>query len=190
MNQQDRVPRLKRLDQLFVDHPLYFVTANTDARKPILANPKVHEGFRMFCQNGLARGVFVGKYVLMPDHVHLFVAFGEAFEASLIERRKETIRDQRSSAKPEAPASDFRVSSLSDWMKSLKNSLSKTLREMSISAPHWQKGFFDHLMRSEESYSQKWLYVAENPVRKSLAASPEDWPYQGEIFPLAAHGHV
>ena len=52
------------------------------------------------------------------------------------------------------------------------------------------KGFFDHVMRSEESYSQKWLYVAENPVRKKLAARPGDWPYQGEIYPLEARGHI
>src|SRR5205809_7738242 len=25
--------------------------------------------------------------------------------------------------------------------------------------PHWQKTFFDHLLRSGESYSQKWSYV-------------------------------
>ena len=75
-------------------------------------------------------------------------------------------------------------------MKSLKNSLSKTLRQIKIPAPHWQKDFFDHVMRSEESYSQKWLYVAENPVRKNLAARLEEWSFQGEIYPLQAHGHV
>lgn len=75
-------------------------------------------------------------------------------------------------------------------MKSLKNSLSKTLRGMEVPAPHWQKGFFDHVLRSGESYSEKWLYVAENPVRKNLSACPEEWPYQGEIYPLAARGHV
>jgi putative transposase len=190
MNQEDRIPRLKRLNRLFVDYSLYFVTANTDARKTILASPKIHEGFRKFCETGLARGVFVGKYVLMPDHLHLFVTFEEEFEATLIERRKTAMMDSRSSTKPVAAVCDRHLSMLSDWMKSLKNSLSKTLREMGVPAPHWQKGFFDHVMRSEESYSRKWLYVAQNPVRKYLAACPEDWPYQGEIFPLAARGHV
>ena len=89
-----------------------------------------------------------------------------------------------------AAVCDRRLSLLSEWMKSLKNSLSKTLRGMNIPAPHWQKGFFDHVLRSEESYSEKWLYVAENPVRKKLAVRPEDWPHQGEIYPLQARGHV
>ena len=87
MNSEERPPRLKRLDRLFTSHPLYFVTTNTEDRKPILANAKVHEDFRKFCEAGLTRGVFVGKYVLMPDHLHLFVAFGEEYESALIERR-------------------------------------------------------------------------------------------------------
>ncbi len=185
MNPDERPPRLKRVDRLFTRHPLYFVTANTADRKPILANDKVHEDFRKFCETGLMRGVFVGKYVLMPDHLHLFVA--------LVERR----RSQSAATDGETVAavydrrpSDRRLSLLSEWMKSLKNSLSKTLRGMNIPAPHWQKGFFDHVMRSEESYSEKWLYVAENPVRKCLVPRPEDWPYQGEIYPLEARGHT
>jgi len=244
---EEHLPRLKRLDRLFTSHPLYFVTACTEDRKPILASPKVHEDFRKFCQAGLARGVFVGKYVLMPDHLHLFVAFGDEYEAALTERRinrqsqtrgteHDAVRavfDHRPSApsgpnrqsqtdatehdavtavfdhRPTPPSEpnrqsqtdatehnavaavyDRRLSPLSAWMKSLKNSLSKTWRGMNVPAPHWQKGFFDHVMRSEESYSEKWLYVAENPVRKKLAVRFEDWPYQGEMYPLAARGHV
>ena len=189
----ERLQRLKRLDRLFVDHALYFVTACTEARKPILANAKVHQDFRKFCQVGLERGVFVGKYVLMPDHFHLFVAFGDKCESALTARRETAVTDSRYSGGPAAPVAavcDRRLSPLSEWMKSLKNSLSKTLRGMNVPAPHWQKGFFDHVMRSEESYSEKWLYVAENPVRKKLTAHPEDWPYQGEISPLQARGHV
>ena len=187
MNSDERPPRLKRLDRLFTSHPLYFVTTCTEDRKPILANAKVHEDFRKFCQTGLERGVFVGKYVLMPDHLHLFVAFGDEYESALVEHRSQT---NATSDKPVAAVYDRRLSLFSEWMKSLKNSLSKTLRGMNVSAPHWQKGFFDHVMRSEESYSEKWLYVAENPVRKKLAARSEDWPYQGEIYPLEARGHI
>jgi len=51
-----------------------------------------------------------------------------------------------------------------------------------VSRPLWQRGFFDHLLRSEESYGQKWNYVRENPVRAGLAQNPEDWPYAGEII--------
>jgi len=187
MNSDERPPRLKRLDRLFTSHPLYFVTTNIEDRKPILANAKVHEDFRKFCQTGLERGVFVGKYVLMPDHLHLFVGFGEEYESAILERRSQSDATGDGAV---AAVCDRRLFTLSEWMKSLKNSLSKTLRGMNVPAPHWQKGFFDHVMRSEEFYSEKWIYVAENPVRKKLAAHAGDWPYQGEIYPLEAKGRI
>ena len=69
-------------------------------------------------------------------------------------------------------------------MKSLKNAISKTLKNATFPGPHWQKGFFDHVIRSEESYEQKWVYVRDNPVRAGLVRSAEDWPYAGEIAKL------
>jgi putative transposase len=71
---------------------------------------------------------------------------------------------------------------LSSWIKSLKNALSKTLRAQDVSPPHWQKGFFDHVLRSEESYGQKWNYVRDNPVRAGLVKEWNKWPFVGEIF--------
>jgi putative transposase len=47
--------------------------------------------------------------------------------------------------------------------------------------PLWQPGFFDHVLRNDESYSQKWEYVRENPVRAGLVARADEWPYQGEL---------
>ena len=43
------------------------------------------------------------------------------------------------------------------------------------------RGAVAHVLRSDESYSQKWNYVRENPVRAGLVKSAADWPYQGEI---------
>ncbi len=144
--------RLRRLDRVFVDSPIYFLTACTWDRREILDCEAVHEAFQIFSLNSPQHGAWVGRYVLMPDHLHLFVSVDEI--------------------------------SLSNWIKSLKNSLSKTLRSAGIDGPHWQKGFFDHLLRSGECYSQKWEYVRENPVRAGLVDSPEDWPYAGEIHDL------
>ena len=39
----------------------------------------------------------------------------------------------------------------------------------------------DHVLRSNESYSQKWTYVRENPARAGLVKSAKDCAYQGEI---------
>ena len=44
--------------------------------------------------------------------------------------------------------------------------------------------YFDHVLRSDESYSEKWDYVRENPVRAGLVRSANDWPYFGSIASL------
>ena len=41
----------------------------------------------------------------------------------------------------------------------------------------WQRDFFDHRIRNEQSLEEKWHYVAQNPVRAGLVPTPEDWPY-------------
>lgn len=41
----------------------------------------------------------------------------------------------------------------------------------------WQRGRFDRLLRSDESFSDKWSYVRENPMRAGLVRGWEDWPY-------------
>jgi hypothetical protein len=47
--------------------------------------------------------------------------------------------------------------------------------------PLWQREFFDHILRSDESYAQKWEYVRENPMRVGLVSDPDDWPFAGTI---------
>lgn len=68
---------------------------------------------------------------------------------------------------------------LSRWVGGLKRAISVELG--CRSGELWQPGFFDHVLRSEESYAQKWEYVLQNPVRAGLVEDPEEWPYHGEI---------
>ena len=58
------------------------------------------------------------------------------------------------------------------------------MRELKLDASLWQEEFFDYLLRSGESYSQKWDYVKENPARAGLVERSDEWPWQGEIEPL------
>ncbi len=149
-----RTHRLRRLDRLFVRTPLYFLTWCTHDRLHLLANDRLHATFAEFCEHATDHEVYVGRYVLMPDHAHFFASLADS-----------------------SPT-------LSVWMKSLKNSLSKILRANHQPAPHWQKCFFDHVMRSADSYSEKWDYLRENPVRAGLVSEPQAWPYQGIIHDL------
>ena len=139
---------------VFPHNPLYFVTCCTYRRRLHLANEAVHISFIKFAQRAQTDfGVAVGRYVILPDHLHLFVALPDNLK-------------------------------LGDWIGTLKRVLTPNIKGVGSSDPIWQRGFFDHLMRSSESYAKKWNYVRENPVRAGLVAHAEDWPYSGEIVDI------
>jgi REP element-mobilizing transposase RayT len=41
----------------------------------------------------------------------------------------------------------------------------------------WQRGFFDHRLRTAESAQEKHAYVRANPVREDLCADEDQWQY-------------
>ena len=41
----------------------------------------------------------------------------------------------------------------------------------------WQRDFFDHRLRKEESLVGKAEYISMNPVRAGLVSDPTTWPY-------------
>ena len=45
---------------------------------------------------------------------------------------------------------------------------------------NWQRDFFDHRIRHDESLEEKTSYIRLNPVRAGLIASAELWPYVWE----------
>ena len=49
-----------------------------------------------------------------------------------------------------------------------------TAKELGIG---WQRDFFEHRLRRDESRREKADYILQNPVRGKLAASPEMWPH-------------
>jgi hypothetical protein len=69
---------------------------------------------------------------------------------------------------------------LRQWLNGLKRVISVALGATKKN-PLWQPGSFDHVLRNDESYSQKWEYVRENPVRAGLVRKADEWPFEGEI---------
>jgi putative transposase len=46
-----------------------------------------------------------------------------------------------------------------------------------ISGVKWQRNFFDHRLRHDESLAEKFAYTCQNPVRAGLVRTEDDWPY-------------
>jgi REP element-mobilizing transposase RayT len=139
--------RPHRLDLIYLNQPLYFVTFATRDRKRIPSLERAQAVLEQYGYRAIdSFNIALGRYVIMPDHVHLFVRGGRNFV-------------------------------LSSWIGGLKRAMSVALQSPKL----WQSGFFDHVLRGDESYGEKWNYVRENPVRAGLVKSTQEWPYQGEI---------
>src|SRR5438093_1152657 len=114
-----RPPRLEVIFQHY-DLPLYFVTISTFRHKAVLANDPIHSAFCAFAAAGEQKDIATGRYVIMPDHLHLFL-------------RGRFV--------------------LAQWARMLKLCLGRELRKQQVAEPIWERGFFDHVLRSDESYA-------------------------------------
>ncbi len=60
--------------------------------------------------------------------------------------------------------------------------LSKLIRDFKRIAARkgkieWQRNFFDHRLRHDESETEKFEYIRQNPVRAGLVQPDANWPY-------------
>jgi REP element-mobilizing transposase RayT len=140
----------------FARRPLVFLTAVTDKRRPVLAGQAAFNILtEIWHRSAEIDDWLVGDYLLMPDHVHLFA------KAAI-------------DAKP-----------LVTWVGSWKSISSRRLKGLDgIASPLWQPDYFDRFLRSDESYREKWDYVALNSVRKGLCQQVHQWPWKGRLFDI------
>ena len=156
MDESSNSKHLPRLHRIFLEAPIFFVTTCVAHRRPLLAQADVVAILIEEWRTAIKRHAWaVGRYVIMPDHVHFFCR-------------------PQPQAKP-----------LSAFMESWKSwSARSILRTLGRPSPLWQPEFFDHLVRSETSYLEKWDYVRHNPIRAGLASDLAEWPWQGFIQDL------
>ena len=134
---------------------IVFCTVCTKGRKPILANSEAHQLLIEAWQS--ANEWLVGRYTILPDHIHLFAA-PATYPAGAIRR----------------------------WAKYWKSTVSRKWPHPA-QQPIWQKDIWDRQLRSGQSYHGKWIYVRENCVRHGLASTSDSWPFQGELNVLPWH---
>ena len=127
----------------------------TQDRRRILAHPDIHALLKTAWS--LAPEWRVGRYVIMPDHVHLFCGPGQLADLN-----------------PKRWATKWKAEASRHWPRPNEH-------------PIWQRDCWDRQLRAGESYHAKWQYVCQNPVRHGLVTEPNEWPHQGEINVLEWH---
>ena len=132
---------------------VYFITFCIEERRHVLANARAWS-VTLATLDRLNQWTTLAA-IAMPDHLHILTA----------------PQDREAS-----------VSAYSKWFKRWFNEANGALSVSDGSAPRqlwrWQESCFDRLLRSDESRSEKWEYLRQNPVRAGLVANPDDWPYQ------------
>jgi putative transposase len=69
---------------------------------------------------------------------------------------------------------------LSEMIRGFKGCAAKSLRQFGI-FDAWQKGFYEHILRSGEDCASAMAYIFENPVRAGLAKDNYAWPLSGSF---------
>jgi putative transposase len=93
-------------------------------------------------------------YCLMPDHLHLIAAPGADGGCPL------------------------------RFMREFKSRSTRIAWSLRRRGRLWQPGFFDVMLRTEESLRQTYWYVLANPVRAGLVREPEHYRWSGEPDPV------
>jgi len=83
----------------------------------------------------------------MPDHIHLLISLNEDYNQTL-----------------------------SNWVSSFKRFISKTAKRDFNINDLWQRNYYDHIIRTEESMYKIAEYILENPVRKNIVQRSEEYP--------------
>ena len=139
---------LRRLHQSGQSH---FLTFSCYHRAPLLERMQMQGAFLLALEQIRLRfSMRVYGYVVMPEHVHLLVS---------------------------EPAEKM----LSKAMQLLKTNVSTQARkhgERGAGESHfWQARYFDRNVRNDDGFVAQLRYIHRNPVKRSLCAKPEDWPW-------------
>jgi putative transposase len=111
---------------------------------------------------------FLHAYVIMPDHVHLLLT-------------------------------PFAEWSLAKILKGIKGFTARQMnRCLCRKGTFWQDESFDHLVRNEVDWLDKFTYIHYNPVKAGLANRPQDYPFsslvtmhsEGRLESLPHNRHV
>ena len=94
-------------------------------------------------------------YCIMPDHLHLLFSLTSDFQKRL-----------------------------QDWVSAFKRFTAKASFALYDVRPLWQKNFYDHVVREDESLLEIAKYIIQNPVRKGIVSKWESYPYSRMVDPL------
>lgn len=129
--------------------------------------------------------------LLMPDHVHLLASFPDSARTASAPYQGDDAAGTASppyqeSGRDATPSRPFDETDSARTASVPYRERPTTMQSVITAWKHytatqlgirWQRDFFDHRLRREESAREKEDYIWNNPVRAGLVKRKEDWPY-------------
>ena len=130
------------------DSRTFFVTSKTHGGRALLQSERMATLFIDVLRSYHRKGVFtVHDFVVMPDHFHLLITVDHNLS---IEKAVQLVKGNFS----------FRAK-----------------REFGVIQEIWQRGFSDERVRDRESFLAHRGYIGDNPIKRGLAKTPDEYPY-------------
>ena len=156
---------------------LHYLTASTYRRARVFDSRRFRDHFvKTLGELRQALGLRILGYVLMPEHFHILIwPCGPANPSQIVQSLKERtaifiLRNLRENQHP-------------PWCRKMlaRLTLPRTVR---LHGPYrvWQRRFYDLNVWSEKKRLEKLTYMHNNPVKRGLVSSPDQWPWSSFRF--------
>jgi len=146
---------LRNFDYSSHEHA-FFVTICTADKQPYFRSPDICRAVTQDLELRRSRKeIRLFCYCIMPDHLHILISLAE--------------NDTKMKGA-------FGERTLQNWVSSFKRYTAKIAKTYGIQHL-WQTNFFDHVVRRSESLVEICSYILNNPVRKGLVSTWEEYPY-------------
>jgi REP element-mobilizing transposase RayT len=135
----------------------YFITVCTHARRLLFEARTLHRLVEdTWASLPEHHRVQVDVFVVMPNHVHGILQL----EGDVVGAQRAAPQRSGFRARPVLPGS------LSAVVRSFKSASTKAINDFQRSrgSPVWQRGYYEHLIRTEAELSRAREYIANNPA--------------------------
>ena len=155
------------LHRFYGANNLHFITCSCYRRRQGFRSAKSRDRFLAILEQTRQRYRFVVvEYVVMPEHVHLLLSGPEVGTPSKV---MQVLKQRTSRALlPKRGPSDPRQANL--------------FGEAPERLPFWQARFYDFNVWTASKRVEKLNYMHQNPVKRGLVSTPEDWRWSSCRF--------
>ncbi len=135
---------------------VYFITICTAYKKPFFEDAEIAGIIADEMEfRRKKKEIILFCFCIMPDHVHMLLSSAQAYRRSLI-----------------------------NWVSTFKRYSARIVKRSHGIDSLWQKNFYDHVVRKDESLTKVAEYIVNNPVRKGMVEEWKKYPYSRIVDPL------